>query len=218
LPSAVDERVLISTHVDTIQVLLRLLHRYQDSDLKIMGRIADTPDQIDRILDDPLVGFFIRNRAHERGPQLDTFFPGQNLPKLSVKDSSDQPFITRFYNGIDLVSDWEEGLLTPNHLLTVFGGATELILGSDVLDEAALTNIGDELCLEVWENQIRGTTMTEVQRQTIRRQQLVTIQRIVDYNYINNISANDSNDHKYNDRLYGHIINSMDKYNYDNNY
>ena len=163
-PSYVDDRVLISAHVDTIQALLLLLHTYRDTDLHVKGRVADTQAQKDEILDDPVVGFFIFNRAHERAPIIGPLVNGIGRPILRAHDRGDDTFDTKFYKGSELVADWEAGKLTPNHLLPVFGGLTELSLGSDEIDIDTLSNIGEELGSEVWDKQINGTSISAEER------------------------------------------------------
>lgn len=175
-PSIVNPNVIVSTHVDTIQVLLLELQKSPELDLHVKGRVADSPVLIDEITGDSMFQLFTSLRANDRARIFtrlsnDSGIP-LNKPHLHVGyNGTEEGFATKFYSGRELVDDWTQGKTNPIKLLPIFGGATILTFGSDVASVEEITEFGRYFRYEVWDKQINGTSV-RVEQQKARDEQL----------------------------------------------
>lgn len=161
--------VNISLHVDSIQALMVYGYKNEGlvSDIFLQGREVSSSQSVDDIVADPLYLVFTSLRSQNRRSFITELAAANGVdfhsirnPSMTATNRTNGEFTTAFYSYNQLVDAWSTSDITAATLMPVFGGLTELTIGSDYKPSEELSRIGKQLRQTIADRQLAGMSLS----------------------------------------------------------
>ena len=151
-----SSEISISTHTDSIQAILTFFVQHEQEDLYIKGRDIAHTGQVMNIMTDGVFDIFA-SRLEGRAAVFEQIYQQTNLElgeiAIHAETGEGKQFPCKYYSGKALSEDFLASRVTANHLMSALGGVTVISLGSNQLNDAQLTERGEELVDHIWTRQ-----------------------------------------------------------------